>query len=107
MIILRQNNYAAFDKKGNVVKTSIEALNEARDLGYTKKQAVQAARRILGRAESDANSKIDSIGRFVRPRMGFSRTPVSGVGSLGIPIGFKSSQIESTGNNRVPLGFRK
>lgn len=117
MIILRQKECSAVDKKGNVVKSSIDALKEAHELGYTRKQAIQAAKRILKRAEDSANNNHDRTKKIVddivdktvgRTRIGFKKDRIQSLfpGDHKFAIGFRPDQTEPTGHT-VRLGFKK
>lgn len=121
MIILRNKLYAAVDKKGNVVMTSKDALKEARELGYTRKQAVQAAMRFLKKAEEKENKYIDDAKKAgesfaeiigTRPAIGFIRgRRVKDKHTYSLPhehrvrIGFHPDQTEPSGIGKK-LGFK-
>jgi len=113
-----QKEYAAISDEGRVAMKSRDALEEARNLGYTKKAAVKAAKRILDKAKEEINKqeKIvrdtnNSNRRKLRTRIGFMKDTIGGKDwkedKFGrVMIGFHPDQTESTGQ-AVKLGFKK
>lgn len=114
-----QKEYAAISELGTVAKGSKEALEEARNLGYTKKEAIKAAKRILDRARDSQNSKEKGkklfellLERPERERMGFKKDIIRGTSPIEhfkearTRIGFRPDYTEISGQP-VRLGFKK
>lgn len=113
-----QKEYAAISDEGRVAMRSKEALEKAHELGYTRKQAVTAAKRFLDRARDDMNDQEKVIRvasktaqRQHRNRIGFIKDTVSGCDwkeqKFGrIKIGFHPDYTETSGQ-KIKLGFKK
>lgn len=113
-----QKEYAAISDEGRVAMKSKDALEKARELGYTKKDAVKAAKRFLDKAREDINSQErfiretnNSNRRELRTRIGFIKDTIGGKDwkeeKFGrVMIGFHPNQIEPSGQ-KVKLGFKK
>ena len=109
-----QKEYAAISESGKVAKNSRDALEEARNLGYTKKAAVKAAKRILDRnaemLSSFEKQENPLKPKPVRTRIGFKkdklRDDLITEHVKDSRIGFRPDWTETKGSS-VKLGFKK
>lgn len=109
-----QKEYAAISDEGSIAMRSKDALEEARNLGYTKKSAVKAAKRLLDKARDRQNEfEKDALKPIVEPRrtrIGFIKDKISDdLKTKSIKdsrIGFIQDWTEISGSP-VKLGFKK
>lgn len=109
-----QKQYAAISDEGSIAMRSKDALEEARNLGYTKKAAVKAAKRLLDKARDRQNEfEKDALKPIVEPkrtRIGFIKDKISDnlktKSTKDSRIGFIQDWSEISGSP-IKLGFKK
>lgn len=111
-----QKEYAAISDSGEVTMKTRDALEKARELGYTKKAAVKAAKRFLDKSRDDMNDWNKGVKKAkerltTRPRMGFIKDRIKDFEEVSerakdSRIGFRPDWTETKGSS-VKLGFKK
>lgn len=111
-----QKEYAAISDSGEVTMKTRDALEKARELGYTKKAAVKAAKRFLDKSRDDMNDWNKGVKKAkerltTRPRMGFIKDRIKDFEEVSerakdSRIGFRPDWTEIKGSS-VRIGFKK